>query len=338
VQFKNGPLIYLRPKDEMVEADSALPTITPLERGRRPMRMIMKILTLASVIPFATPFAVQAQEQPEADAPAFVVHKLTNFLYAIGEPNYYQKNYSYLLIGERQALMFDAGANQKEDITHVARTITDKPLSVLPSHLHFDHLGGLHNFQSIYLVDTPFTRQFKSKDGLYHVPEPIHLGSIDHMVLPPFKVERLIKPGEVIDLGGLEVTLVSVPGHTPDEVALYDKAHDILLAGDHLYPSWLLAGNLKNYIASLDATLKFITPDTAIYGAHAGEDPTKVPVMTHNQVTAIRDTMAQIQAGRAKGKAFSDPELIKSSELYKVENDISILTDIRFIDGRGYGY
>ena len=302
------------------------------------MRKLVKILTLVSFTILAAPFATQAQEAPKAKSPAFMAHKLTNFLYAIGEPNYYQKNYSYLLVGTDRALMFDSGANQKEDITLLARKITDKPLSMLPSHLHFDHLGGLHNFQSIYLVDTPFTRQFRGKDGFYRLPEPVYLGNIDHMVVPPFKVARLIQPDEIIDLGGLKVRLISVPGHTQDEVALFDETHNILLAGDHVYPSWLLAGNLKDYVASLDATLKVINEQTVIYGAHADEDPTKVPAMTYADVQAIRDKMVLIQGGRSKGEAFSDPELIKSSELYKVQKDISILTNIQFTDGRGYGY
>lgn len=302
------------------------------------MRKLIKALSLMSIAVLSTPSVAHADEASKTDGPPFVVHRLTDFLYAIGEPSYYQKNYSYLIVGERKALMFDAGANQKENITEVARRITDKPLSLLPSHLHFDHLGGLHNFQSVYLVDTPFTRKFKVKDDLYQVPEPVYLGNFDHMVVPPFKVTRLVKPQEIIDLGGLQVRLLSVPGHTQDEVALYDEAHDILLAGDHLYPSWLLAGNLKDYVSSLNATLKVINPQTAIYGAHADEDPSKVPAMTYADVVAIRDKMLQIQAGRAKGESFSDPELIKSSELYKVHKDISILTNIRFTDGRGFGY
>lgn len=302
------------------------------------MRTLIKRLALASVTTLFVPFGVHAQEAAKTENPAFVVHKLSNYLYAIGEPDYYQKNFSYLLVGNDNALMFDAGANQKEDITQVAKTITDKPLSVLPSHLHFDHLGGLHNFQSIYLVDTPFTRKFKQQDGRYHVPEPVYLGNFDHMVVPAFDVARLVKPDEVIDLGGLKLRLLSVPGHTQDEVALYDEEHNVLLAGDHVYPSWLLAGNLKDYVTSLDATLKLINPQTTVYGAHADEDPSKVPAMTYADIQAIRDKMVQIQAGRAKGEPFSDPELIKSSELYKVEKDISILTNIQFTDGRGYGY
>ncbi|MBU3895691.1 MBL fold metallo-hydrolase [Serratia rubidaea] len=303
------------------------------------MNILMKSLAAASIVLFCAPFAIQAKEASKPDEePAFVIHKLTNFLYAIGEPNYYQKNYSYLLVGKNQALMFDSGANQKEDITKVVRQITDKRLSVLPSHLHFDHLAGLQNFQSIYLVDTPFTRKFEGKDGLYYVPESVHLGNFDHLAVPPFKVARLIKPDEVIDLGGLKVRLLSVPGHTVDEVALYDEAHNIFLAGDYLSPSQLFAGNVKDYIASLDVTLKIINPQTVLYGAHAGENASKVPTMTSAQVQAIRDKMVQIQTGRVEGETFSSLELIKSAERYKVQQGISILTKIRFTDDRGYGY
>lgn len=283
------------------------------------------------------PQAYAANEKATGTS-AFVVTRISDFLYAIGEPDYYQKNYSYLLVGTQRALMFDSGANQTQDITQVARTITTLPLSVLPSHLHFDHLGGLHNFESIYLADLPLTRTFKKSDGLYHVPESVHLGSIDHLTLKPFKVARLIEPGETIDLGGLKVKMLSSPGHTVDEVTLYDEAHNILLSGDHLYPSWLLTGNLRDYLASLDATLKLIDKDTMIYGAHADEDPNRVPSMEYADIVRIRDKLADIQAGRAKGESFSDPELIKSSQLFKVEKDISILTDIKFTDGRGYGY
>ncbi|WP_060479978.1 MBL fold metallo-hydrolase [Pseudomonas monteilii] len=302
------------------------------------MGKIARTLALATFTLMGLVSTAGAAEETARGKASFVLHKISEHLYAIGEPNYYQKNYSYLLVGSDSALMFDAGANQKDDITKLVRTVTDKPLSVLPSHLHFDHLGGLHNFDSIYLPDLPFVRDFKQKDGLYHVPEPVHLGNIDHLTLAPFKVSRLVKPGEEIDLGGYKVKLVSTPGHTRDEVALYDEANNILLSGDHLYPSWLLAGNLSDYIASLSSTLKLIDKDTRIYGAHADEDPNRVPTMTYEDVLEVRNKMVEIQADRAQGETFADPDLIKDSKLYKVVKDISILTDIQFTDGRRYGY
>ncbi|MGE8154760.1 MBL fold metallo-hydrolase [Pseudomonas vancouverensis] len=269
---------------------------------------------------------------------SFVVHKLSDSLYAIGEPNYYQANYSYLIVGTDKALMLDAGANQKEDITQVVKSITRKPLSVLPSHLHFDHIGGLHNFDSIYLLDTAFTRQFKQKDGLYHVPESVYLGNFDHFVLQPFKVSRLVKPNEVIDLGGVKLKLLGVPGHTEDEVALYDEKNNVLLSGDHLYPSSLFVGNMKDYVASVSATLNIINKDTAIYGAHAGSDPTQVPRMTYEEIELIRDKMKAAQDKTATPEPFSGSDLVRSTHLYKVDKEVSIYSDIEFNDGRKFGY
>lgn len=70
--------------------------------------------------------------------------------------------------------------------------------------------------------------KFKGKDGLYHVPGPVYSGSL----VPPFKAARRARPEESIDLGGLRVRLLSVPGQIKDEVALCDEAQGSLLAGE----------------------------------------------------------------------------------------------------------
>lgn len=290
-------------------------------------------------IALTTSFIFNAHaENAASEKSGFVVHKLSEHLYAIGEPTYYQANYSYLIVGNDKALMLDAGANQKEDITKIVKTITQKPVSVLPSHLHFDHIGGLHNFDSIYLLDTEFTRTFKQADGLYHVPESVYLGNFDKFVLEPFKVSRLVKPNETIDLGGIKLKLLSMPGHTKDEVALYDEKNNVLLSGDHLYPSSLFVGNMKDYVTSVSATLNIINKDTAIYGAHAGSDPNQVPQMSYDEILLIRDKLKAAQNKTAKPDPFPGSDLVKSTNLYNVDKEVSILSDIEFKDGRKYGY
>lgn len=301
------------------------------------MKTNNKKLAVALTLMAAFTFNASAEDTPKENS-AFVVHKLSDNLYAIGEPTYYQANYSYLIVGNDKALMLDAGANQKEDITKIVKSITQKPVSVLPSHLHFDHIGGLHNFDSIYLLDTEFTRQFKQKDGLYHVPESVYLGNFDKFVLEPFKVSRLVKPNDVIDLGGVELKLLGTPGHTQDEVALYDEKNNVLLSGDHLYPSSLFVGNMKDYVDSVSATLKAINKDTAIYGAHAGTDPKQVPKMTYEEIVLIRDKMQAAQDKSAKPEAVPSSDLVKNANLYNVDDQVTILSDIEFKDGRKYGY
>ena len=57
----------------------------------------------------------------------------------------------------------------------------------------------------------------------------------------PFHVARLIRDGEVLDLGGRRLEVLSVPGHTPDAVALLDRRAGLLWTGDTFYegPIWL---------------------------------------------------------------------------------------------------
>ena len=172
---------------------------------------------------FASALAQDAADSGKK--PRFTVPKLSATLYALGEPDYYQANYSYLVVGEDEALMFDFGASQTPEVLDVIRSITDKPVTLLPSHLHFDHVGSLNAFPTIALVDLPFTQAFKGADGLYHVPDLVYLGRLDEMNLEPFKVDRLVKPGETIDLGGVTLQVISTPGHTPTPAFVTGQRH-----------------------------------------------------------------------------------------------------------------
>jgi len=87
----------------------------------------------------------------------WAVQSLDANTYAIGEPRYYQANYSYLIVGDRRALLFDAGSGTR-DITHVVAGLTRLPVTVMPSHLHYDHTGGIAPFDSVAMIDVPYTR------------------------------------------------------------------------------------------------------------------------------------------------------------------------------------
>jgi glyoxylase-like metal-dependent hydrolase (beta-lactamase superfamily II) len=51
----------------------------------------------------------------------------------------------------------------------------------------------------------------------------------------PFTPTQFIKDGHTIDLGGRRLTVLHVPGHTPDAVALVDPAAGLLFTGDSFY-------------------------------------------------------------------------------------------------------
>jgi hydroxyacylglutathione hydrolase len=87
----------------------------------------------------------------------FAVEDLGDGTYAIGEPRYYQQNYSYLIVGQTRAVLFDSGSGTR-DISRVVADITKLPITVIVSHLHFDHLGGIGPFEHTAMIDLPETR------------------------------------------------------------------------------------------------------------------------------------------------------------------------------------
>ena len=69
-------------------------------------------------------------------------------LYAIHEFYHAQGVMSYLIEGENRDLLLDTGLGIS-NIRNVVRKLTDKPISVVLSHTHFDHIGGLNVFDDL---------------------------------------------------------------------------------------------------------------------------------------------------------------------------------------------
>jgi glyoxylase-like metal-dependent hydrolase (beta-lactamase superfamily II) len=53
--------------------------------------------------------------------------------------------------------------------------------------------------------------------------------------IPPFKVTRWLKDGDVIDLGERRLETYHIPGHSPDSICILDRAARYLWTGDIFY-------------------------------------------------------------------------------------------------------
>ena len=157
-----------------------------------------------------------------------------------------------LLEGEDSALLFDAGYGL-EDVAAYVRTLTDRPVELILSHGHHDHVLGARWFDHS-LMDPADLEEFKlrtarpqreqvqrqaAEKGL-SVPEDFFSAEIP---LPePMKYLDRIGgfAGTVFDLGGREVWAVQVPGHTAGSVVLYVPDLRLLLTGDDWNPcTWM---------------------------------------------------------------------------------------------------
>ncbi|WP_407304718.1 MBL fold metallo-hydrolase [Acinetobacter sp.] len=272
--------------------------------------------------------SIKQQDQDEY----FVVHQIKDYLYAIEEPSYYQGNFSYLLIGTEQALMFDAGASHQHDMTQVIKRLTDKPFAVIPSHLHFDHIGGLKFFDQIYLPDLACLICFKDDAGLYQIPDEFHLGSIDGFQPAPIQITRLLSVGDVIDLGGISFKLLHAPGHSQDSIILYSERLNICLLGDVLYPSELYVGNISDYEKSLVYIQTLTNSETLFFGAHPFVT-SHIPQIRMAELELTLQVMQAIVRGEAEVRKVEPSILVREGKRHCVDERICIYTDIIFKSG-----
>jgi hydroxyacylglutathione hydrolase len=238
----------------------------------------------------------------------FVIESIDPTTIAIGEPRYYQGNYSYLILGTERAVLFDAGTGLK-DIVPVVRSLTNLPVTVIPSHLHFDHVGALGRFDRTALLDDPSLRA-RLRDGRLTLERYEFLGFADRLPTPTFLVDEWWAPNSTIDLGGRRLRVLATPGHTPTSASLYDESRHQLFAGDFIYPGNLYAflpgASRSAYLATTKRLLSVVDPDTQIFAAHMADPPASVraPVLQVRDLRALDAALTSINQRNLSSREF----------------------------------
>jgi glyoxylase-like metal-dependent hydrolase (beta-lactamase superfamily II) len=265
----------------------------------------------------------------------YVVEAVDATTIAIGEPRYYQGNYSYLIIGTDRAVLFDAGTGTR-DIVPIARSLTKLPITVIPSHLHFDHVGALGRFDRTALLDMPSLRA-RIRDSRLTLQRNEFLGFVEDLASPTFRVDEWWGKSTTIDLGNRRVRVLSTPGHTPTSVSLYDQERQQLFVGDFLYPGHLYAftpgASRSAYLATARQLLSQIGPDTRIYAAHMADPPAPVqaPTLEFADLKALEATLVAIDEGTINPIASGSLETVGSfPRVFQVRGAVTFATGFRW--------
>jgi glyoxylase-like metal-dependent hydrolase (beta-lactamase superfamily II) len=242
------------------------------------------------------------------DIPWFEVYKVAPRTFAIYEPHQSEEVISYLIAGQKQALLFDTGMGIA-DIKKVVSRLTSLPVVVLNSHTHDDHVGGNWEFSYVFGMDTAFTRanaKGSTADAQAEIAPGEICGDLPKGFDPktyrtkPWHVTFFIHDGFKIKLGGRIVEVIATPGHTPDAIALIDRENGLLFTGDTYYPApiWLYRPetDLAAYEKSI-ARLAALAPEIKmVLGAH------NIPVASPEVLPALVKAFADQQAGKATCK------------------------------------
>jgi hydroxyacylglutathione hydrolase len=149
-----------------------------------------------------------------------------------------------------------------------------KPVAVLLTHGHFDHLSAADAVRKRYGI----------KVYAGNEERPVMNSSSYNLSLPftgegmTFEADEYFKPGKELDFAGFKIENISVPGHTIGSVCYYFEGQKVLFSGDTLFAgsvgrSDFPTGNAGQLIRAIKSGLMSLPDDVKVYPGH-GESTT----------------------------------------------------------------
>ena len=179
----------------------------------------------------------------------------------------------------RLCVIIDAGCFFPEEEKALSLFIEKenlKPVRLLNTHGHFDHLLGVNYVQKTYNL----SYEGNVADNQWIEQLPARAKSFGFTDIAP--VETMPKPlagGDVITFGNSRLDVLHVPGHSAGSLVYYSEADKILFAGDVLFRGSigrtdLPQGDYATLIRNIQQKLLTLPPETVVYTGHG--EPTTI--------------------------------------------------------------
>ena len=172
----------------------------------------------------------------------------------------------------KEAIMIDASGNPKhllEDIV-IAEA---KPVAILLTHAHFDHIDAVDMIRSEF----PDIEVIIGKNDEELMGNPNLNLSMAFMGDPvSVKADRTVNDGEVINLIGIRIECIEVPGHTKGGMCYYMPELSALFDGDTLFHgsvgrSDFPTGDSQLLLDSIRGKLFTLPDETKVFPGHDSE-------------------------------------------------------------------
>lgn len=180
---------------------------------------------------------------------------------------------TYIITGDdASCVVIDCGCYTKAEESRLEDLFNSQgliPLMLLNTHCHLDHIFGNGFMFRKYGLTTWYDQG--EEYNRIHAPDQAMMFGMK-MDLPPGPT-GFLTDHEAIFTAGLQLEVISVPGHSPGGVAFYSAEDGVVFTGDALFAgsigrSDLPGGNHEQLLQSITTRLFTLPPDTIVYPGH----------------------------------------------------------------------
>lgn len=237
---------------------------------------------------------------------------------------HWEAPFTYLLFGNKGALLIDSGATANADHYPLRQTVdaivtrwsqarrrNRVPLTVALT-------SGEDTAQNQGLV------QFAGRPDTTIVPKPIEAMKAFYGLAGNWPSGT-----GAIDLGDRVIEVIPTPGTHKDGVSFYDPYCDILFTGDLLFPGRINIGNDGDFVAALERLQRFAAekPVKWILGGHI--DAMFVPGKTHRRFMTYKPYERVLEMAPALiGDALQSAREVRGKEVMLIRPDFSLLNGV----------
>jgi glyoxylase-like metal-dependent hydrolase (beta-lactamase superfamily II) len=221
-----------------------------------------------------------------------------------------------IVVGSRAVLIVDSGLGMAggQTILDEARRIAgDRPLYVIGTHFHPEHIGGEQAFTTATILRPLAQQREIDKAGATLIGVFRGMSSDNALLLKDFS----FRPADIVfdgamtlDLGGVFVNIIPAgPAHTDGDIALFVRDDGVLFTGDVVQQNYapLLMGehsSSASWLAQIDTLEKL--PARIVVPSHSAITDRQAFVDMRAMVTFLRDRWAEIGKSGHTGQEAQD--------------------------------
>jgi glyoxylase-like metal-dependent hydrolase (beta-lactamase superfamily II) len=220
-----------------------------------------------------------------------------------------------LVVGEEKAALLDSGFGVTDTLRSYVEEITDKPVICIVCHGHPDHAGAAALFDEIYMnerdevllpVSLSYDRRMGDVFGRPGYDEKLYEYCKEHIVDGNKFHYTNMDEGDVFDLGGTQLEVIAVPGHTQGSVVMLNRKENYAYISDAVGKRNALVNlppekrvGLTAYRDGLRKLLSVINDDTELYYGHSAE------LFPHSYIVDMERACTEVLDGKTENDVDS---------------------------------